>query len=383
MNKNVRVRILGVSCILITTLACNLPFKVVPNSPEPGKPVTNLPTDISPSLPTQQPPTIQLPTETPTPSQTPQPPTATFTATAIPHVLKPADVPPGRISWMWDRDSSTSASQHQPGGGDDYSKNLYERPFSANTQERYYPDIDIQESALSFDTTWIYVAITVKSPDPQSNTLDGQYGVEIDLNQDGRGDVLITAEQPGTDWSTDRVKAFKDTNLNVGNKYPIKSDPPQTGDGYETLVFDQGIGQDADIAWARRSTSNASVVWIAFKKALINSDMQFMWGAWAERMVKNPVWMDYNDHFTYDEAGSPLPGLPKYYPMKALAELDNTCRWTVGFQGTGQEPGICFIASPTPVPPTEVPPTEVPPFVKPPFKIPHIKVVTFVPPVIK
>jgi hypothetical protein len=87
--------------------------------------------------------------------------------------------------------------------------------------------------------------------------------------------------------------------------------------------------------------------------------MQLMWGAWAERMVKNPGWLDYNDHFTFDEAGSPLPGLTKYYPMKALAELDNTCRWTVGFQGTGLEPGICYIPptiTNTPVPPTEKPP---------------------------
>jgi hypothetical protein len=45
--------------------------------------------------------------------------------------------------------------------------------------------------------------------------------------------------------------------------------------------------------------------------------------------------------------------------MKALAELDNTCRWTVGFQGTGLEPGICYIPptiTNTPVPPTEKPP---------------------------
>jgi hypothetical protein len=374
MNKNSRARLLGISCILITTLACNLPFKIVSNTPEPAKPDASQPTANNPTASVQQ-----QPTGTPAPSETPQPPTATFTSTPIAHLTKPADVPPGRISWMWDRDSSASASQHQPGGGDDFSNNLYERPFSANTQERYYPDIDIQGASLSLDTTWIYVAITLKSPDPQSNSLDGQYGVEIDLNLDGRGDVLVTAEKPGTDWSTDRVKAYKDTNMDVGNKIPLKSDPPQMGDGYETIVFDQGLGADPDIAWARLSTSNANVVWIAFKKTLINNDGQFMWGAWAERMVKNPGWMDYNDHFTFEEAGSPLPGLTKYYPMKALAELDNTCRWTVGFQGTGKEPGICYI----PPPPTHTP---VPPTAIPPFKIPHITIITlvpFVPPVIK
>ena len=237
MKSKSQTRWLGICCILIATMACNLPFKIVPNSTDPVKPTDSLPETSLPAVPTQPPPS-----STPAPSETPQPPTATFTNTPIAHLVKPADTLPVRASWMWDRDSSTSAGQHQPGGGDDFSNNLYERPFSANTQDRYYPDIDIQGAELSFDATWVYAAITVKSPDPQSNTLDGQYGVEIDLNQDGRGDVLVTADKPGADWSTDRVKAYKDTNLNVGNKTPVKSDPPQTGDGYETVVFDQGIG---------------------------------------------------------------------------------------------------------------------------------------------
>lgn len=353
MNSKIMIRIFGIPCILILLLACNLPFKIVPNTPEiietsEDTPVSNIQTN-----------TIEpVAMDTPSPTLTPPPPTETLTATPIQHQVYPADVIPGKVSWMWDRDSSISAAQNQPGGGDDFSKNLFERPFSPNTQDRYYPDIDIQGAELSHDSIWIYTAIILKGTEPESGSMDGMYGIEIDLNQDGRGDVLITAEQPGVDWSTDRVKAYKDNNINVGNNKPVLSDPPQTGDGYETMVFDQGIGLDPDTAWAKLNPSNPSVVWIAFKKELINSDMQFMWGAWAERMVKNAAWLDYNDHFTFEEAGSPLPGLTKYYPMKALAEVDNTCRWTVGFQGTGDEPGICYIPPPptsTPVPPTERP----------------------------
>jgi hypothetical protein len=346
-------RFLGLCLVIILILACNLPFKIVPVDTG-----VQSPTQTQSEAPIPATVQIEQPTASPAPTETPIPPTATFTATPIQHISRPADAPPARISWMKDRDSSISAAQHQPGGGDDFSKNQYERPFSPNTQETYYPDIDIYESSLSHDATWVYVAINLKDTDPQSGTLDGMYAVEIDLNQDGRGDVLVTAEKPGIDWSTDRVKIFKDTNNNVGNNKPLLSDPPQTGDGYETLVFDQGIGADSDAAWARVSTANNNVVWIAFKKTEINNDMQFLWGAWAERMVKNPAWLDYNDHFTFDEAGSPLPGLTQYYPMKALAELDNTCRWSVGFQATGSEPGICYVPPPptsTPVPPTARP----------------------------
>jgi hypothetical protein len=43
---------------------------------------------------------------------------------------------------------------------------------------------------------------------------------------------------------------------------------------------------------------------------------------------------------------------PHYYPIKALAEVDNTCRWAVGFTPTGSEPGICPVpATPTPIVP--------------------------------
>ena len=38
------------------------------------------------------------------------------------------------------------------------------------------------------------------------------------------------------------------------------------------------------------------------------------------------------------------------YPLKQLAELDNTCRWSVGFTPDGTEPGLCHIAQPEPDP---------------------------------
>jgi hypothetical protein len=164
--------------------------------------------------------------------------------------------------------------------------------------------------------------------------------VELDVDIDGRGDWLVLAGQPGAVWSTDRVRVWRDINKDVGNNAPIQSDPPQTGDGYETLVFREGQGEDPDLAWARLDPADNRSVQIAFKNEMIKGDVEFLWGAWADQGLVNPGWFDYVDHFTHDEAGSSIRGLSQY-PLKALFEVDNTCRWAVGFTPEGKEPGLC------------------------------------------
>jgi hypothetical protein len=168
---------------------------------------------------------------------------------------------------------------------------------------------------------------------------------------DGRGDALVMAAKPGATWSTYGVQAWLDKNHDVGASHPIQSDPPGNTSGYETIIFDSGDGADPDTAWARISPSDPKVVQIAFKNTLLNGSDKFTWGAWAmDASMLNPGWFDYNDHFTAAEAGSPLIELTQYYPIKALAEVDNTCRWAVGFTPTGSEPGICPVpATPTPI----------------------------------
>ena len=350
---------------LVISLACNLPARsnaeqiTIPVTGGNNNPVQNtpIPQEIIASE------TISVAA---TATETPIPPTDTATATAtVVHLVKPSQ-PGGFISWMFDTNSSTTSAQKRAPGGDDFSRNLYERPFNANTMDRYYTDVDIQKAYLSLDSTWVYVAITLNGPDTESNKLDATYMVEVDVNNDGRGDFLITAASPAADWSTDRVQVWSDANHDVGNAVPIMSDPPQKGDGYETKLFDQGAGSDPDTAWARISPQAPNVVWIAFKFSVINQDGQFMWGAWADRGLNQPGWFDYNDHFTQADAGSPLSELTTYYPIKAIFAVDNTCRWAVGFTPKGNEPGICPIAATaTPQPP----PTKTPkPFTKTPKK---------------
>ncbi len=280
----------------------------------------------------------------------------------VTHVLKPADPPAAFESQIHDADSSALAPQHRTNAGENFGFDLYERPFD-QSMNTYFPYLDIKNAGLNRDTTWFYVTITMVGQAAQGG-MPGDYGLELDVNRDGRGDFLIMAQAPKSGWSTDGVRVWEDTNHDVGAIHPIQSDAPQNGDGYETVLFDQGHGSDPDLAWARIDPKDPKSVQIAFKRSLFNSANPFLWGAWAmDPSMLHPEWFDYNDHFTQAQAGSPLVELKQYYPLKALYEVDNTCRWAVGFIPTGNEPGICPVpATPTPPPqagprgtPTETP----------------------------
>ncbi len=267
------------------------------------------------------------------------------------HLTMPSDPPTSKMSEINDKNSSSFATEKRTNGGENYNQNLFERPFNANSMDTYFPDLDIVRTYLGMDSEWVYVTIQLVDVG-SSGALAGNYGVEIDRNVDGRGDVLIFASQVGTEWTTDGVTIWMDDNGDVGGDFPMSSEAPFIGDGYENMVFESGYGPDPDAAWARLDPDDPARVQIAFKQALIEGDVYFTWGAWADQGVYNPAWFDYSDHFTADEAGSPLVELADLYPIKALFELDNTCRWAVGFTPTGSEPGICTVpVTPTPIKP--------------------------------
>jgi hypothetical protein len=259
--------------------------------------------------------------------------------------MVPVDLPSSRSGHAGDQDSSVTAKQKKAPGGDKFSQDQFERPFNANTMDTYFPYLDIQDTLVYEDDTWVYAVITLKGLD-SNNRLAGKYGVEMDLNLDGRGDFLILASQPAsTDWKTDGVQVWQDANHDVGGRSAIVSDnSPSGGDGFETKVFDSGQGADPDAAWARVAPDNPDSVQIAAKRALFGGAKSFMIGMWAGTDSLNPALFDLNDHFTAEQAGSPLSNLSTY-PIKAISELDNSCRMAVGFQPTGKEPGLCAIPS--------------------------------------
>jgi hypothetical protein len=274
-------------------------------------------------------------------TQEPTNPPAITATEGVKHQSTPGELPSTKPVSLGDQDSSVTAAKKMSSDGDRFLKDWFERPFNANTMDTYYPYLDIVGMSILEDTNWVYVDIQLKNTD-EAGHLPGRYGVELDLDQDGRGDWLILASAPvSTDWSVQGVQVWQDSNTDVGNAHPIQSDPPQQGNGYDQFVFDQGVGQDPDLAWSRISSQNPASVQIAFKQSLLGGDKFYLIGGWAGTDALNPAWFDLNDHFTYEEAGAADPGFELFYPIKELAQLDNTCRIAIGSIPAGNEPGLC------------------------------------------
>lgn len=256
---------------------------------------------------------------------------------------------PGSVaSFVSDRSSAALAGENRT-IGDNFDINLLERPFRPEGME-YLPHLDITRADWSTGSPWVYVTIQLEGAPPEGS--GALYGVEIDLNLDGRGDWLIWGPAPdGSEWSVSAVQALHDNNGDVGDARPMRAEqPPQSSDGYEQRVFDSGQGSDPDAAWLRRSPADPSHVQLGFKHSLIGLDDELLWSAWADAGVQRPDQFDYHDHFSIEEAGSPVRN-SSYYPLQSLAQVDNTCRWTYDFEPTQNLPGMCPLpATPTPSP---------------------------------
>ena len=281
--------------------------------------------------------------------------------------------PLGDPQVIHDQESDRSAPEKQAYGGDEYNLGRYERPFDQDMS--YIPAVDIYQANLfrDEDNDWVYTIIRLKESPIILPDMQFSYGIELDLDIDGRGDILIwTAMPQSEEWSFDGVSVWKDLNESVGGKTPMRSDPPPGGDGYEANIFESGMGEDPDLAWSRINPENNNFIEIAFKKELLDNNEaddkteKFLWAAWADVGMKQLDLFDHNDHFTKEEAGSPLRSEEDYYPLKAVYSMDNTCRAASGFTPKGNEPGLCPTyeqpgEAPGPVPPTDVPGEPEPP----------------------
>jgi hypothetical protein len=356
-SNRLAIFILPITALLSLAIACNLPGMTAASDQEVIATLTSQAraTSIAATVQAQEreesgPETDTTIQTTPTPTSTETPPSVESTPTAtVVHITQPSD--PGSLSsYVTDRSTKSLASERRA-IADNFDWNLFERPFTSQVMD-YRDYLDITRGELSLSSPWVYVTIFLEGSPPDG--AQATYGIELDLTLDGRGDWLIVGLVPSdSTWTTDGVRAFKDANNDVGGATPIQADVPSPSlDGYEELVFDQGYGPDPDAAWIRRDPSHADRIQLAFKHGLIGSDVEFLWGAWADEGVSAPEWLDYNDHFTIAEAGSPASESSNY-PIKALAEVDNTCRWAYGFTPDGSEPGVCPVPqtpTPTPVP---------------------------------
>ena len=273
----------------------------------------------------------------------------TVSAPEVTHQMIPGEPPAEGVYKSGDQDSSPMADKKQAPGGDRFTFGRFERPFNADTMDTYFPDLDIQDALLVEDPTWIYAAMTLKSADANGN-LHGRYGFEIDSNNDGGGEWLVEVAQPAsTEWSTAGVQVRFDANDDVGGAPTVNADDPSSnGNGYETVLFDSDQGDDPDLAWSRVVLADPVTVQFAVKRSLLAGDDTYMALMWAGTDDFDAVIFDMNDHYTHEQAGAALPDFEYFYPIKALSELDNACRITVGFQPTGSEPGLCPVADKQP-----------------------------------
>lgn len=281
------------------------------------------------------------------------------------HGAQPGDPVYQQLVWDCNTGESLPADYGTDGpiqpdaGCDSWQINRYERPFNAETQDIFLPDLDILSAELGTDGTWFYFRLSVFDVNQETQGLDGTYAIEIDIDIDGRGDVLVLARNPGEesteDWTVLGVQFLGDDDNDVGDQQPLAPDPPNAGDGYDILAFDQGQGEDPDLAWARYKPGKPAILEIAFKASGIYNDPTFKWWAWTDEGVDNPAGFDYHDLYDHPEAGDPNESQP-FFPSQAINEMDNTCAAIWGTE-PGDDPDLCVNDDSVPPPVTHPSPT--------------------------
>lgn len=333
-----------IGSIFILT-ACNMPLT---------RPTASPTLTVSPSQTST--PTGSVLTE-PVPAEIPVQPTETGTPPPA-HVDIPGSPVGKMFQTVWDQVDEKTASQKQAFGGDDYRTGKYERPFDQSMN--YLPLVDLVSVKLNReDPFWVYVQFKVDKPfsdDPAANV---NFALELDTDLDNRGDYLIvTAKPQSTEWSTESVRVLNNPDVNVGGVTPVMPDVSLSdGRGYYNELYNNGTGNDPDLAWSRLSETDPAVAEIAFKNTLTGGEKgMFIWLPWADAGMQNYSLFDFNDHIYFTEAGYPLKEDAQNYPLKALWGVDNTCRVTSGFTPTGTMPGLCpDVVAPSPDQPTQGP----------------------------
>ncbi len=316
--KSTRKTLLLTLPILILVLACGSTSEATPASEAPmlvtSTPVTGSPSNAS---------------------------TATPTDAVLAHELIPVDLPKDRSDHAGDYNSSSTAQEKRSNGGDRFSFERFERPFNAGAMDIYFPELDIVDSFVYEDNLWIYGALQVVDRSAAASS-PYRFAMQLDIDVDGKGDFLVLISNPTSDdWTTNGVQVFFDANSDVGDLTAMFTDEGSKSDGFESMVFDTGIGDDPDMAWARVSPEDPNTVEIAVKRSALGNTEKYMVDLWAGHALLDAALFDFSDHFTHVQAGAADTGLPNFYPIKALYEIDNTCRMAVGFQPTGYEPGVC------------------------------------------
>lgn len=277
---------------------------------------------------------------------TEEPPVAT--AEPIVHKIIPQQGTLSRAN-AHDHEESTTFDKKNVIGGDEFIKNQFERPFTAN-EMTYLPDLDIVDFGITSDDQFFYIKIVLAGLDLESQSVTGAYGVEIDRNVDGRAEIMVAALPPYSDeFTADNVVVLVDKDGDIGGPRATRPDEGFNGNGYDGVIFDlsQNIHpDDPDLAWVRVIEGDKPAIEIAYRKWIFkDGNESFMWNVWASGNDVNPASFNVHDSISEAQAGSPNKGNANY-PIRDLAEFDNSCRVPLGFEAAGNEPLGCTVKGP-------------------------------------
>ena len=263
-----------------------------------------------------------------------------------PHYLMPGEFT-GKAQTIHDQVSETVAPQKRAYGGDDFYDGRFERPF--DQEMGYLGNLDIVKATMvRTDPDFIFVTIQVAKPISAAVNNEAYYGLELDLNRDGRNLYMIRGLGPVTEtWSTEGVDVWKSTAAEHPYSVAAEGSIPVTGSlGFDVNLLKAGRGSDNDLAWIRLQPGSVDTIEIAFKNGIIGGEKgKFIWKPFTDGAVFPEKLYDLQVSYTLEQAGSPLKGEPDY-PLKDVFAVDNTCRVASGFEASGTEPGICPLSLP-------------------------------------
>lgn len=285
-------------------------------------------------------------TQTPLPVTAPPPIPEVTTPTSEIRSIAGAGLPsiiPGNPSGLphviHDQSCRLTAHQKKAFGGDEYSLGRMERPFDQNMA--YLPGLDIIRVEMwRPGDGWVYFKIILEDVPIAPPAV---YGIELDLDIDGRGDFLVQVAAPvSEDWVESGNKIWWDSDGDVGGKIITRSDIPKyRGSGFETLKSDADTGRDPGMVWSRKSVDSKPELDLAVNEQLIGGAKgKFSWKAYTDGVAFPPSQYDLNDYYPLEEAGSPVLG-ELFYPLKAVHSGDSTCRRLSGLSPSGSEQGVC------------------------------------------
>jgi hypothetical protein len=257
------------------------------------------------------------------------------------HNLTPGDyTDEGQV--IVDESSADSAPQNQASGGDEFYDGRFERPF--DQKMAYLGNLDIVKTTMvRSDPDFISVGIQVARPVSAAINNKAFYGLELDLNRDGRSMFMIRGLGPLTDqWTTEGVDVWKSTSAEQQAVVAEEGVIPVTGSlGFDVSLMKAGRGSDTDLAWIRLKPGTDDTVEIAFKNKIIGGPQgKFIWRPFTDGAIFSEKAYDLQVNYTLEQAGSPY-SKEADYPLKDVFAVDNTCRAASGYAPTGTEMGLC------------------------------------------